>query len=67
MKKILAFSAMAIFVFVFSSCKKDYTCTCTYTTGSTTVTQLENVTQDDADAACNALSLAAAPLGTCTL
>lgn len=55
MKKSIAFSAIAMFVFVFSSCKKDYTCTCTLPGGSTTTTQIENVTKDDAESACNAL------------
>lgn len=67
MKKLFAFSVVTMFVFIFSSCKKDYTCTCTYTNGSTNSTQLENLTKDDANAACNTLSLLAAPLGSCTL
>jgi len=34
MKRIIIFSSVAL-AFAFTSCKKDYTCTCTYTTVST--------------------------------
>ncbi len=66
MKKLFTLSIVAMFVFVFSSCKKDYTCTCTFPNGDTTVTQIDNVSKDDAQSACNAL-IATTLATTCTL
>lgn len=56
MKKIVAVAAIAVLgAIVLPSCKKDYTCTCTYTMGGTSQSvsvKLENVTKKDAKAAC---------------
>ena len=37
MKKIMPISALVLFALAFTSCKKDYTCTCTQTNGGQTV------------------------------
>jgi hypothetical protein len=52
MKKIVTIVAVALFgVLVLPSCKKDYTCTCTFG-GQSASTTLKNVTKKDAKAAC---------------
>ena len=57
MKKILLLSAVACMAMTTTSCKKDYTCTCTYTpTGGTAQTytyELKDVKKKDAKEACN--------------
>ncbi len=55
MKKVLAVSIFAILgVAALSSCKKDYTCECTVTSGSTSVSSTSTLkaTKKDAKAAC---------------
>ena len=57
MKKIVLFAMVAIVASTFTSCKKDYTCTCTTKeTGVpdvvTTVT-IKNATKSDAQKACS--------------
>lgn len=58
MKKLLfAITALAISATLFTSCKKDYTCTCKITTGGTTTTQaipINNTTKSKAQDDCNA-------------
>ncbi len=60
MKKLLPISSLVILALMFTSCKKDYTCSCiTNTPGSvatTTKIPIENSKQKDADAACTAKS-----------
>jgi hypothetical protein len=65
MKKVLAIAVLG--VFVLSSCKKDYTCSCTVL-GMTTDSVLKDVKKKDAEKACDATSTSAAILGgSCTL
>lgn len=66
MKKVLVFSAVAMFVLVFSSCRKDFTCTCTFPDGSTSTTQIDNQTQSDAESDCDAEALRTSAT-SCTL
>ena len=67
MKKVLLIAAVAGLSMV--SCKKDYTCTCTYNDGSGTQTvtyQMKDVKKKDAKSTCNSLgSLWIAAGGTC--
>ena len=50
-----------------SSCKKDYNCSCTIL-GTTTVNTFENVSQSDAEQACDEADVAAQAFGgSCTL
>jgi len=57
MKKIIPITAFVAFVLMFTSCKKDYTCTCTITqTGYTpqiVATSIDNSSKDDAQAKCD--------------
>ena len=55
MKKVFAICAVALFAVSFTSCKKDYTCTCTYDlvgTATTTPHELPNQSKSDAEDAC---------------
>ena len=52
MKKIALLGFMALGL-AFTSCKKDYTCSCTVSTGNVAVV-LENVSKGDAETACDA-------------
>jgi predicted small secreted protein len=53
-KSMTALAVFALAAFTLSSCKKDYTCRCTEPTGITNQDfQLENVSKDDAETACN--------------
>ena len=59
MKKLLLVAAVA--AFTMTSCKKDYTCTCTYTSGGQTQTAtypMNDVKKKDAKDACNQLGAA---------
>ncbi|GAA4462103.1 hypothetical protein GCM10023093_08010 [Nemorincola caseinilytica] len=59
MKKLFPLMVVAVAASMFTSCKKDYTCTCTITTGSTTVTQpyaLGKQSKSDAKDACDKMS-----------
>lgn len=51
MKKILAVAALA--VFVLASCKKDYTCKCTFTNGSVLNLEYSKVKKKDAESSCS--------------
>jgi hypothetical protein len=58
MKKIMLVAAVATFALGLGSCKKDYTCNCSYTSGSTTVTSsstIKNAKKKDAESACTAM------------
>lgn len=64
MKKIVALSAVAFMsIAMFTSCKKDYTCTCNFN-GVVTDFQLKNVKKSDAKKACDVYKVAGA---TCEL
>lgn len=52
MKKVLAIAVLG--VFGLASCKKDYTCTCTYD-GETYTYQMNDVKKNDAKDACDQL------------
>jgi len=54
MKKVLLIAAVA---FTITSCKKDYTCTCTYD-GKTYPFEMKDVKKKDAKDACNSLGSA---------
>jgi hypothetical protein len=60
MKKLIPMIAVAALATMFTSCKKDYTCTCTSTvTGSSAVTTkypLGKQKKKDAESACNAMN-----------
>jgi hypothetical protein len=68
MKKLFPLAAIAVFAVMFTSCKKDYTCTCTQTvTGSTPVTttvSLGKQTKSDADKACSNYNVTSSAGGT---
>lgn len=51
MKKGLAIFAIIAFASSFVACKKDYTCTCTYS-GTTTTYKLGKMKKSDAESAC---------------
>ncbi|RYD57982.1 MAG: hypothetical protein EOP56_06840 [Sphingobacteriales bacterium] len=58
MKKIASIAVIAIFAVGFTSCKKDYTCTCTWKVGNETKTQASafgKQKKGDANDACDAL------------
>jgi len=57
MKKL--FILMAMVAFVFTSCKKDYTCTCTNDSDGTEVssTPINNASKSDAEDACTAINI----------
>lgn len=60
MKKLLFVAAVA--AFTMTSCKKDYTCSCTIL-GQTTDTVLEKQKKADAEAACDEANTAAVLFG----
>lgn len=63
MKKIIFTLAVVAFAAVsFTSCKKDYTCTCTIL-GQTSSTTYEKTTKDDAQTKCDQANTASAILG----
>lgn len=56
MKKFILVAALA--TFGLASCKKDYTCDCTYTSGSntfTTTSKITNAKKKDAEKTCDGL------------
>lgn len=53
MRKIAPIAAIALFAVAFTSCKKDYTCTCTDSTGTDTYT-IKDVKKAEAKTACTA-------------
>lgn len=54
MKKVFVFAAAALIVLSFSSCKKDYTCTCKGDTMGTLEVSIENAKKTDAEETCDA-------------
>lgn len=67
MKKVMILAA-ALFAVSFTSCKKEYTCECTYTNTTLNSTSTIKSTKKDAEDKCNTLSSAAAAIGgSCTL
>ncbi len=66
MKKFILVAAVATFAMGLGSCKKDYTCECSYTSGGQTYTSSSTIkaTKADAKAACTASGLAGY---TCTI
>ena len=58
MKKLFFVSAV-LFAFCFASCKKEYTCTCTYTSGGVTYTTTATIkdTKKNAKTTCDALGV----------
>jgi hypothetical protein len=72
MKKIAPIAALALFAMAFTSCKKDYTCECTYPSKPelNTSGQTGKMSKKDAQAKCDALDavVKAAPIaGRCAL
>jgi len=69
MKKLFLFAVVAsVVTFGFTSCKKDYDCTCTTAAGVKTTTTFPKTTKSDATDACNALSaISAIGGGSCSL
>ncbi len=69
MKKITPMIAIALFALASTSCKKNYTCECTYANNSSLNSSSEiKTTKKDAEAKCKTLNDAAAPVGgTCAL
>ena len=66
MKKVLLFAGV-LFIFGATSCKKDYTCSCTIL-GQTSDTGFEKVSKKDAEDACDEANTSAALLGgSCSL
>jgi len=72
MKKLLSIAAVTVALVSLSSCKKDYTCSCTYTaTGlgtQTTNTTIADAKKKDAETACDNIQTTYSLLGgTCEL
>lgn len=57
MKKVFVFAAVGFMAIGFSSCKKDWTCTCDFNGVESTSTI--NATKADAETACSALEITA--------
>lgn len=51
MKKILVFGILGLFIF--ASCKKDWTCTCTSSIGGSSSSTITDKTKSDAKAECD--------------
>lgn len=51
MKRVILVAAVSIMAL--ASCKKDYTCECTSSTGSVTSFPIENSTKSDAEEGCD--------------
>lgn len=69
MKKLLTLSAVAVFAIgLTTSCKKDYTCTCTSTTLGDQTVSIPKAKKDDAEAACEVYNVTyTAAGGSCSL
>jgi len=61
-KLVLSIAALALVATTMTSCKKEYTCSCTIL-GTTTDTKLEKMSKSDAEAKCNEAGTAAAIFG----
>jgi len=67
MKKFIPMTAVAVIALMFTSCKKEYTCTCTSNVGGTTTTasgKTEKMSKKDAKAKCEAGSSSTTVAGT---
>ena len=53
MKKVFALAALTLAVFSFSSCKKDYTCTCKATGLQDVVLNINKAKKSDAKSTCD--------------
>ncbi len=62
MKKIAPIAAIALFAVAFTSCKKDYTCTCTIN-GQSSSYKYTKVKKSDAKKSCDALNTSASAVG----
>ncbi|MBL7684190.1 MAG: hypothetical protein JNK00_12595 [Flavipsychrobacter sp.] len=69
MTKRILIAGVALMAIAFTSCKKDYTCTCTYANNpSVNSTSTIKTTKKDAETKCSTLNDAAKPVGgTCSL
>ncbi len=68
MKKVLTLIAGVAFVAVlFTSCKKNYTCTCTITGGTSVSSDYGKTSKKAATDACDASSAALGASGSCSL
>ncbi len=69
MKKVIAFAAFGVAVLSFSSCKKEYTCTCTGTGLPDQVINIPKAKKSDAESTCNSAKSQWAVAGytNCTL
>ena len=71
MKKLLSIAAVTVALVSLSSCKKDYTCTCTFTGvggSQEAVLQLNDSKKKDAESACDTWSTQYSTVGgTCEL
>jgi hypothetical protein len=56
MKKVLLSVAVIAALASFSSCKKDYTCTCNFS-GQTFTYELKDLSKSDAETACDVYSI----------
>lgn len=72
MKKLMPVAAIAVFALMFTSCKKDYTCTCTYSGPSVGVTvsdqkfTISKTTKKDAESKCSGYTSTVSFAGTST-
>ena len=67
MKKLLILAVVGCFALGLTSCKKDYTCSCTIA-GTTTKSEIKDAKKKDAQDACDALDTAAKlGSGSCSL
>lgn len=69
MNKIMLVAAVALLAASFTSCKKTYTCQCTYANNSALNSSSDiKTTKKDADKKCSTLNDAAKPVGgSCSL
>lgn len=67
MKKLSILAVIAIFCLGLTSCKKDYTCTCTFTTGDPVVYPIKDAKKKDAKSVCDGWNTLAGSSGSCKL
>lgn len=68
MKKITLVAAVTLLAVSFTSCKKDYTCECTYSNTALNSSSTIKTTKKDAEEKCKTLNDAASPVGgTCAI
>lgn len=69
MKKIAPIAALALLAVAFTSCKKDYTCSCSDSTGDKQEIEIKDAKKKDAKAACDGWSTiwALSDNGSCSL